>query len=400
MTWNAVENAFSYNVYNGGIMIANVTGNSYIVNDLNFDTDYCYTVTAVRNETETDKSEEACAKTLLPITTPENLIAEALSFSSISLTWNAVENALSYNVYNGGIMIANVIENTYIVNELNYYTDYCFTVTAVRNETETAKSELACAKTFDLPITMPVNLTATPINTSSIILTWNVVENALSYNVYQDNSLIANVASNMYSANDLESYTEYCFTVTAVRNETESDKSEEVCAKTFDLPMATPEGLVATPVSTSSIILTWEMVENALSYNIYRDNELVKNLKNTNYTDTGLEYDTEYCYVVTAVRNETESEKSEKVCVKTLGEGVNEISSDVNVYPIPVTDKLFIDTETYIEEISIYTLSGVMVYKEVDFNNKSVDVSEYNSGVYVIKIKSNDKVVMKRFIKN
>ena len=113
-----------------------------------------------------------------------------------------------------------------------------------------------------------------------------------------------------------------------------------------------------------------------------------------------MEYDTEYCYVVAAVRNETESEKSENVCVKTLGEGVNEMSLDVNVYPIPVTDKLFIDTEAYIEEICIYTLSGVMVYKEVDFNNKSVDVSEYNSGVYVIKIKSNDKVVMKRFIKN
>ena len=399
LTWEAVENALSYNVYNGGIMIANVTGNSYIVNDLNYDTDYCYTVTAVRNETETDKSEEACAKTLLPITTPENVIAEATGVSSISLTWNAVENALSYNVYSGENKIANVIENTYIVNELNYYTDYCFTVTAVRNETETAKSELACAKTFDLSITMPVNLTATPINTSSIILTWNVVENALSYNVYQDNSLIANVASNMYSANDLESYTEYCFTVTSVRNETESDKSEEVCAKTFDLPMVTPEGLVATPVSTSSIILTWEMVENALSYNIYRDNELVKNLKNTNYTDTGLEYDTEYCYVVTAVRNETESDKSEQVCVKTLGEGVNETSLYVNVYPTPATDKLYIDTEAYIEEICIYTLSGVMIYREIDFDNKSIDVSNMNSGVYFVMIKTNDVVVTKRFVK-
>ena len=283
---------------------------------------------------------------------------------------------------------------------MNYYTDYCFTVTAVRNETETEKSELACAKTFDLPIATPENVNAEATSISSISLTWGVVENALSYNVYCGENLIANVTENSYVVNNLNYYTDYCYTVTAVRNETESDKSEEVCAKTFDLPMATPEGLVATPVSTSSIILTWEMVENALSYNIYRDNELVKNLKSTNYTDTGLEYDTEYCYVVTAVRNETESEKSEKVCVKTLGEGVNEISSDVNVYPIPVTDKLFIDTETYIEEISIYTLSGVMVYKEVDFNNKSVDVSEYNSGVYVIKIKSNDKVVMKRFIKN
>ncbi|MBR5147017.1 MAG: T9SS type A sorting domain-containing protein, partial [Bacteroidales bacterium] len=399
LTWNAVENALSYNVYNGGIMIANVTGNSYIVNDLNYDTDYCYTVSAVRNETETEKSESACAKTLLPITTPENVIAEATSVSSISLTWNAVENALSYNVYSGENKIANVIENTYIVNELNYYTDYCFTVTAVRNETETEKSESACAKTFDLPIVAPTNFAATPINTASIILTWNIVENALSYNVYQGNSLIANVASNMYSANDLESYTEYCFAVTAVRNETESDKSEEVCAKTMDLSVTKPEEVAATPTSTSSIIITWDIVENALSYNLYRDNELVKNLKNTNYTDTGLEYDTEYCYVVTAVRNETESDKSEQVCVKTLGEGVNETSLYVNVYPTPATDKLYIDTEAYIEEICIYTLSGVMIYREIDFDNKSIDVSNMNSGVYFVMIKTNDVVVTKRFVK-
>ena len=400
LTWDEVENALSYNVYQGEEIVANVAINSYEVNNLNYYTDYCFTVTAVRNETESDKSESACAKTFdLPITTPANLVAEATSTSSISLIWDEVENALSYNIYQGENIVANVTTNSYLFENLNYYTDYCFTVTAVRNETETEKSESACAKTFDLPIVAPTNFAATPINTTSIILTWKIVENALSYNVYQDNSLIANVASNMYSANDLESYTEYCFTVTAVRNETESDKSEEVCAKTMDLSVTKPEEVVVTPINTSSIIITWDIVENALSYNLYRDNELVENLKNTNYADTGLEYDTEYCYVVTAVRNETESDKSEEVCVKTLGEGVNEISASVNVYPIPVTDKLYIDADEYVEEVCIYTLSGVMIYREIDFDNKSIDVSNMNSGVYFVMIKTNDVVVTKRFVK-
>ena len=283
---------------------------------------------------------------------------------------------------------------------MNYYTDYCFTVTAVRNETETEKSEPSCAKTFDLPITKPTNLVAEATGTSSISLTWNAVENALSYNIYNGVNKVANVTTTSYVVDNLNYYTDYCFTVSAVRNETETDKSEEACSKTFDLSITTPENLIAEALSFSSISLTWNAVENALSYNVYNGGIMIANVTGNSYIVNDLNYDTDYCYTVTAVRNETESEKSEKVCVKTLGEGVNEISSDVNVYPIPVTDKLFIDTETYIEEICIYTLSGVMVYKEVDFNNKSVDVSEYNSGVYVIKIKSNDKVVMKRFIKN
>ena len=102
-------------VYNGENLVANVTGTSYVVNNLDYYTEYCYTVTAVRNETETSKSESACAKTFdLPIETPENVIAEALSFSSISLKWNVVENALSYNIYSGDNVIANVATTSYV----------------------------------------------------------------------------------------------------------------------------------------------------------------------------------------------------------------------------------------------------------------------------------------------
>ena len=400
LTWNVVENALSYNVYNGENLVANVTGTSYVVNNLDYYTDYCYTVTAVRNETETDKSASACAKTFdLPIETPENVIAEAISTSEISLTWNAVENALSYNVYNGENLVANVTGISYVVNNLDSYTDYCYTVTAVRNETETSKSESACAKTFDLPIETPENVIAEATSISSISLTWDAVGNALSYNVYNGENLIANVAGTSYVVNNLDSYTDYCYTVTAVRNETETDKSASACAKTFDLPIETPENVIVEAISTSEISLTWDAVENALSYNVYRDSEFVENIINTNYVDNNLEYNTEYCYMITAVRNETESEKSEELCVKTLGETVNEISLSIDIYPTLTADKLYIDIDEYIEEIRIYTMLGVVVYSEIDFDNKSIDVSNFNSGVYLIMIKTNGGVVTKRFIK-
>ena len=99
-----------------------------------------------------------------------NMGSKIFTTSSISFSWNAVENALSYNVYQGEEIIANVTTNSYEVDNLNYYTDYCFTVTAVRNETETENSEPSCAKTFDLPIVTPENVIAEAISTSSISL--------------------------------------------------------------------------------------------------------------------------------------------------------------------------------------------------------------------------------------
>ena len=398
--WDKVANAESYNVYKDGVFIENVKETSYETYDLEVETLYCFSVSSINGEYESARCEEVCTWAMdWPITAPE-VYGEAIDEHSIMLSWDPVDNAMSYNIYGLGT-VTNITDTYYIVENLEPNTDYCFEVSTVRNNTEVRTPYEICVMTFDLPITTPKNLVATAISTSEITLTWNEVENALSYNVYRDNEFIANVNENNYSVNNLDYYTEYCFSVTAVRNEQESEKSDSECAKTFDLPITTPENLVATAISTSEITLTWNEVDNALSYNVYRDNEFIANVSNANYSDEELEYNTEYCYSVTAVRNEQESEKSEEVCIKTLGEGIEEITSSYQLYPNPAKDKLYITTNDYeyVEEISIYNLSGVLIYKETDFNNKSVDVSNMVSGVYFIKIKTENEAFIQKFIK-
>ena len=119
------------------------------------------------------------------------------------------------------------------------------------------------------------------------------------------------------------------------------------------------------------------------------------------YLVENLEYDTEYCFTVTAVRNETETEKSEVACATTLGDGLEELTSSFEIYPNPVLDKLHIDADTD-ADIEIYNIKGQQVYKSTRLQaceQQSIDVSDLDSGVYLVRIRTAKGDIMKRIIK-
>ena len=148
LSWYAVGVAASYNVYNGTELVANVEGTTYTVEGLNPETTYCYTVTAVKEDgEESEASAEVCATTTVTApATPTNLVATLNGETSVSLTWDAVETAASYNIYSGTSLVANVEEAAYTVEGLEAETTYCFTVKAVNNGGESEASE-TCATT-------------------------------------------------------------------------------------------------------------------------------------------------------------------------------------------------------------------------------------------------------------
>lgn len=72
--------------------------------------------------------------------------------------------------------------------------------------------------------------------------------------------------------------------------------------------------------------------------------------------------------------------------------------SSVNIYPNPVNNKLFVSTNSKIEAISIYTITGVMVYNE-KISNNVIDVTNLNSGIYFVKINTKEGEIIERFVK-
>ena len=165
-----------------------------------------------------------------------------------------------------------------------------------------------------------------------------------------------------------------------------------------------PQNLSANAIDKSSISLSWTSTKNATSYNVYCGAQKLANVTTTSYIAEGLEKNTEYCFTITAVNENGESEKSAEVCARTHNNvGITELASAINIYPNPASDMIFVETGLNVEEISIYTITGVMVGQQSTVNSQQlsyIDVANLNAGVYFIKVKTEDGELVKRFIKN
>ena len=81
------------------------------------------------------------------------------------------------------------------------------------------------------------------------------------------------------------------------------------------------------------------------------------------------------------------------------GEGVEELTSSFNIYPNPVNDKLYIETQTQTQTVEIYDVYGRRQSMVNGQQSTVIDVSDLNSGVYFVKVVTNEGDVVKRFVK-
>ena len=202
---------------------------------------------------------------------------------------------------------------------------------------------------------------------------------------------------------------------TPVEPEQPGDEPEET---TLAAPVVT-----AIAANDSTIVLTWEAVEGATEYNIYEGEELIGSVTTLFCEIRDLEANTNYCFIVTAVNGEVESDKSEEACATTLdvalpeepeepeepgdepeepGDAIAENTTSFNIYPNPVNDKLNIVTEAEIEEIVVYDVYGrIQNFRnsETQELRNSIDVTDLNSGIYFVKVVTDNGEVVKRFVK-
>ena len=79
-------------------------------------------------------------------------------------------------------------------------------------------------------------------------------------------------------------------------------------------------------------------------------------------------------------------------------ESINEEVVALGIYPNPVNDQLFIETESEINDVVVYDVYGRQQLA-VSGQQSAISVDNLNSGVYFVKIVTNDGEVVKRFVK-
>ncbi|MBO5957144.1 MAG: T9SS type A sorting domain-containing protein [Bacteroidales bacterium] len=229
-------------------------------------------------------------------------------------------------------------------------------------------------------------------------ITWSKPENAepLGYNLFINNELtLSNTKETSFSIDKSD------FCIVEVVALYENAMTSVGAVSIYSSEFAVPQNLITTD-NTSNIVVSWDAVENATSYEVYRNNKFLAEVETTSYTDGDFLKDEELCYQVRAIFGNNKSAFTKEVCITTTGDMIEEIGSKVEIYPNPVNDRLYIEAETEIEEVVIYDVYGRVQNlrnSETQKLRNSIDLSELKSGIYFVKINTHEGNIVKRIIK-
>jgi fibronectin type 3 domain-containing protein len=362
ISWQAVGNATSYNIYwatTPGVTTSSGTKivgakSPHIHTGLLSGTTYYYVVTAVNGAGEGEPSDPVWATTLAGGTQPPALPAVPTGVmavggtNQVTISWSPVSGADSCNIYwstTSGVTTVNGTKITgatspMVQTRLAPSTTYYYVVTAVNSAGESAASIQVAATTLT-PAPPPPTVPAAPTGVSAtggvnqVTVSWSSVTGANSYNVYGSTTSGVTVSSGTkiagvtspYVHTGLSASTAYYYIVTAMNGAGESAASSQATATTSapapTVPAA-PTGVTATG-GTKQVSISWSAVSGATSYNLYWSTTSgvtpgtgTKIAGATSpYIQTGLADSTVYYYVVTAQNSAGESPASSQATATT-----------------------------------------------------------------------------------
>ncbi len=243
------------------------------------------------------------------------------SSGKIKLTWNAVENAEKYQVYrsaskNGEYTLMKTVKDgatSYTNTNAKAGSYYYYYVVAVSADGIVSEKSNIVGRTCDYA--RPVVTASNVASTGKIKLTWNAVEGATSYKVYRaatqdgEYKLMKTVkdGATSYTNTNAVAGNKYYYKVRAY-GAVSAATSAESAVKSRTCDYARPAVTASNVASTGKIKLTWNAVEGATSYKVYRaatqdgEYKLMKTVKDgaTTYTNTNAVAGKKYYYKVRA----------------------------------------------------------------------------------------------------
>ncbi|HCL56899.1 MAG TPA: hypothetical protein DHW82_07820 [Spirochaetia bacterium] len=403
LSWTAVTGASGYNIYRATsstgtytkINTAVITTTSYDDEDSSLTTStYYYKVSAIdssNSETAMGSAVSGYKKSLVPA----GLTASAGTYATkISLSWTAVTEASSYNVYRATSSTGTYTKiNTSAITATSYddsdttltASTYYYKVSSVDfSNLESAMSSEASGYKKSL---VPAGVSASAgIYATKISLSWTAVTEASSYNVYRATSSTGTFAKINTSAVTTTTYDDsdttlttatYYYKVSSVdANNAESAMSSAGSGSLKDL---IPTGVSASYLAyTDKVVVSWTAQADASGYNIYRASSPSGTytklnptpITSTTYNDTTASSGSNYYYKVTSLNaNSLESSQSS-------------YASGIKAHYPAVTSLDAFDTAYSYIYISWTAVTGASKYK-VYSTSTSVSVFSLSSATYI-----------------
>ena len=369
-----------FNIYKDGEFLVTTTELEFTDNDVVHNTDYCYYVTSIYDLGESGPSNTACSQ--WDLMTPVGLTSEA-NDASVELNWDMPGSSMilnieimtdtyptetSWQIENSlGEIVASVEGGTEMISQFTMYSwdielipgVYTFTIFdswgdgicclagegyynlslggtifhsggefQVEESVDFGQNGLVYSimnSSYDNYAIGTRGNTPENINDLNLIVSRREVNNLsavelnnsrnlLGYNIYRDEQFIINVSADITSYLDtgLTNNIEYCYVITALYQEGESEGSNSTCST--PITGSAPSDLYSLGTN-GGIDLEWLAGSDlVIEYRIYRDNEYLASSNVTNYFDQETLVYQEYCYYVTALYASGESMPTNVMC--------------------------------------------------------------------------------------
>ena len=180
---------------------------------------------------------------------------------------------------------------------------------------------------------------------------------------------------------------------------------------------ATPLGAMTAPAVTATpgnteVALSWDVSDlggrTFQQYNIlwyeqvsgnFVDFHQVFDPNEITYTVTGLTNGTTYDFIITARASEDTSPSGTASATPDANLGINDLDlldGKFSYYPNPVNDKLHIDIEENFTA-KFFSINGALL---IDVKSKKIiDISKFNTGIYILQIQVNGKLYYGKILK-
>jgi len=314
-------------------------------------------------------------------TIPTNLIASNPTSGSIQLNWTASTDnntVVSYDIFQDGINTYNSTSTNFVVNGLNASTNYCFTVLAIDQAGNTSAQSIQDCETTLMP---GASGTACVIEDFA-----NVPSGQTNYTTrtWQD------INNQTWQATDARTDQDVTNQAITIRNGQLT--SPTINGGIGDLTVTTKR--VFTGTSGIFNVLVNGSSVGSIPYG--NQDEIIT----TTISNINIQGNISLIIENTSTTNRVAVDDLNWTCYSTLNTDNFSFSNRFKIYPNPLqTNQLSIDSKenTLVE---IYSILGEKVFdSNLITGINLLNLKELNTGIYLIKLKSNYGTITKKLIK-